>query len=1243
MTPFQPSVGNAARMSGFEGWRPLASFLLALVAFGGFLAFGAGKADAFDKYSLSGTFGDFAFGVPAKVAVDGSTGNVLVVDSRSGQVQVWGPGGISSALLTSFGSGELSSPYGIAIDQVSHDVYVSDAGNNRVARYSTNGLPTPTYTLDALYAGPPAGSDESAGEVGSFGSAIAVDPINGDLLVADGVNQYVARYTSGGVFVGGFDGADTAGGAFQGLIDIAVASDGTVYVIDTAGGTSRVETFNAAGAAQGALPDAGRLGNARSIAVGQTTGNVFIVEQAGPPILHVYKGGVPVSDVPYPPDYPWTNGQLVAVGVAVDDFGGASSGNVYGLGFATDGSEWSVMAVFGLQRQPDVTIDPPSDLTPTSVRLDGTVGNPANTGQANVAFEYSLDDGASWTAVETVPSSVAGDVVDTTTAVSADVTDLLPNTDYLVRLSATNDNGTHSSDTRSFQTGVLPPGVGGERVTEREATSVTLRGSVDPRGLQTTYRFDYGPTTDYGSRTPAANEAVLGDGQGGHPVLRIIDGLTPGTTYHYRLVAHNSAGDTVGDDRTFTTAEPGAGAGSRVYELVSPADKQGAAVSTLSQGFQMGTSGNTAVFSGGGTVLGGVGSESAPLYPRYVSQRTTSGWSTKAVDPPQKASEQLAFSYTLAVSDDGSKAIVMSQRKLADGAVEGDTNTYLRDVATGEYTTMTTTPSALYFSLQTAFFQDQFVAGTPNFDHVLLIGTGVSFLPGAPPGALYEFTDGQLRLASVLPDGTPTEGSGGTKWDHNPYRMSEDGSRIFFRAGDGAVYVRIDGTTTHPVSASHRASDAGTVQPGHFVAATADGSHAYIYGNDLTDDSEPGIASLYRYSVDGDELDLLTKVAADSDIPRGEVIVHGSAIDGDTLYFWSAEHLAGSPTSAANIYVWRNGALSHVASLDQSVDFGSAWSVYSWRVSPDGRYFAFAANSRLTDYDTSIPQPPKVCREFNDGDPGTTCRQVYRYDADEHTLVCASCRPDGELATGHAIFSETQLDVGTREFPRAVDDSGRVFFDSPEPLVARDVNGARDVYEFDGEGVRLVSTGSGSSARFEGASIDGSSVFFTTQNRLVAADFDNVTDLYVARVGGGIAGQDGQSPSTACSREDCRPGGAGPATSERSPSEAIGDDDGDASNRPRARISRLRASFSGAVLRISLRVSGAGRIRVSGGKVVDVSRKTRKAGVYRLRVRLTGRQRALRRRGHRVRTSVVVSFIPVSGRAVKTTLTRTAR
>jgi hypothetical protein len=83
--------------------------------------------------------------------------------------------------------------------------------------------------------------------------------------------------------------------------------------------------------------------------------------------------------------------------------------------------------------------------------------------------------------------------------------------------------------------------------------SATLSGSVTANGIPTSYRFEYGPTLAYGGTTPATG---VGTGLSAVAAIATVGGLSPATTYHYRLVASNAGGVTTGADQTFTTASP---------------------------------------------------------------------------------------------------------------------------------------------------------------------------------------------------------------------------------------------------------------------------------------------------------------------------------------------------------------------------------------------------------------------------------------------------------------------------------------------------------------------------------------------------------------------------------------------------------------------------------------------------------------------------------------------------------------
>jgi len=81
-------------------------------------------------------------------------------------------------------------------------------------------------------------------------------------------------------------------------------------------------------------------------------------------------------------------------------------------------------------------------------------------------------------------------------------------------------------------------------------TTATLQGTVNPGGLATTYYFQYGFTTNYGSQSATG---VLPAGVTDTPVSVSMSSLLPGYTYHYRVFASNSTSMAWGDDVMFTT------------------------------------------------------------------------------------------------------------------------------------------------------------------------------------------------------------------------------------------------------------------------------------------------------------------------------------------------------------------------------------------------------------------------------------------------------------------------------------------------------------------------------------------------------------------------------------------------------------------------------------------------------------------------------------------------------------------
>jgi phosphodiesterase/alkaline phosphatase D-like protein len=133
-----------------------------------------------------------------------------------------------------------------------------------------------------------------------------------------------------------------------------------------------------------------------------------------------------------------------------------------------------------------------------------------------------------------------------TTRITANVGGLQAGTRYYFRALARSDAGTTAGQTRTFTTSAGPLVITG--AAQLSGASVVLAGTVDPVGRSTTWWFEIGPTTSYGTSTVVRS---AGSGRGAIAVSETVAGLTPGAEYHARLVARSSAGTTRGWDVVF--------------------------------------------------------------------------------------------------------------------------------------------------------------------------------------------------------------------------------------------------------------------------------------------------------------------------------------------------------------------------------------------------------------------------------------------------------------------------------------------------------------------------------------------------------------------------------------------------------------------------------------------------------------------------------------------------------------------
>jgi hypothetical protein len=94
------------------------------------------------------------------------------------------------------------------------------------------------------------------------------------------------------------------------------------------------------------------------------------------------------------------------------------------------------------------------------------------------------------------------------------------------------------------------PGVSTSGASSVTQSAATVSGTVNPDGWSTSYYFQYGTSTSYGSATASQ---VAGSGTTVLNVSASLSGLSAGTTYHYRVSASNASGTAYSSDGTFTT------------------------------------------------------------------------------------------------------------------------------------------------------------------------------------------------------------------------------------------------------------------------------------------------------------------------------------------------------------------------------------------------------------------------------------------------------------------------------------------------------------------------------------------------------------------------------------------------------------------------------------------------------------------------------------------------------------------
>jgi hypothetical protein len=616
--------------------------------------------------------------------------------------------------------------------------------------------------------------------------------------------------------------------------DLAFDSGGNLYAIDTP--NKRVEQFNPA------LTSATGFGAAALSAFTNVAPERLLATQGGTRLDLAVNNTVNAIER-----------QIVELdtAAAVKDtslVGGGLEGAIGGLGAnAASGNLYATTAAVPSPRRvlvlsstplpaPVPVTNPIATKTDTTATFSGTV-DPTG-GLVSCKFEYSLDQ-ATWT-------SMAVPGCDTLTpgggpqAVSASVTGLIPSGHYSVRLAVSRPlvaNSTALSLPRSFDTDSVPPAISNVGAVEVTDVSARLVATIDPKHSPTAYVFEYGPTPALGNET-----APVGIGSGTTPltVSQVVSGLSPATTYYFRVAATNLMATTRSASSSLTTrAAPLPLPDDRRYEQVSPIAKGFANIDEAILGdFRI-------TVSDDGDAVGycnaGAGGAQIPVRcGNYISRRDPqAGWQTRVVTPRSCSTDLEAHVFALGgqtgafFSNDLRYAVIAQPEAAGCGVAPLDPlaplpglNLYRESLTASPVFDLLTpglsseTPRS--FNTSNGSVQ----GGSRDFSHVVLRSTGSQCQPScggfAVDGTMrvFEWVEGEARLVARgtndLPLAGPSTlgGNGGTDGGtaSGSGAVSVDGTRIYFQnrtnsSPEGGcananceLYLRKDGTTTAWVS-----------------------------------------------------------------------------------------------------------------------------------------------------------------------------------------------------------------------------------------------------------------------------------------------------------------------------------------------------------------------------------------------------------------------------------------------------------
>ena len=983
------------------------------------------------------------------------------------------------------GTAQTNNARGVAANPDTGRVYVASAENGRINEYTAWGLFVKSWGWDVAPDGQP--GDTASDELEACGPAVPeADP-------------------SAGLCQAGDEGAGK--GQLSGAMGLAVDPSGNIYVYERS--NRRVQKFSSAGEfllmfggdVNQTKVDEGAPAEERNVCgptdicragisgdepsqLDATLGDcVAYSPHEGGTILVGDQGGIQVFDL---------SGKYIKTIAFEGPLGAFAGAQVNGLDVDKDGNIY-------------ISLDSTEDLyklSPSGEPLSpGTPGgssfkaeNPLGVAVDVEGSVYAIDDPGGLT--EGVPPHVlkfssAGEKL-VPTAAEEEAGDRFPERTPGVRLTAIATNFCEGSDNPgnlyigffnagggqqvsyvdAYGTGPVgcePPPPAPPIIAEQFTTFVgreeaTVRASINPKFFQdATYYVEYGTgfcaAGGCPSKVPvppailtqrAVNAFIPTAGV-------ILEGLAPGTTYHYRFVSQSSGGGSVfgtdpdgggplepepsnGLEATFTTnplkgATPvcsndafriGPGAGlpdCRAYEMVSPLEKGNADVALglgrnnvpflLFEVNQSALSGERFSFS---AATAFAEARSAPFASQYLVERGAEGWTSEGISPPRTES---GVTITLnfgaeyqGFTDDLCRGWLrlLSVAALVPEAVAKFPNLYRRENCAGPpaYTAITTKEP---LNRPPEQYTDLLIKGfSADGSHTIftapdkLSGTGAP-TPKSGERLLYERTaEGVLQFVCYLPNGKVSTqacsagtavafGSLDVSSLHNA--ISADGSRIFWTAYS-------DEGSSHPgriyVRIDGKETRAVSVpvspDPAFFWTAADNGSKAIFQFISGAHKDE-----LFEFDVDAEQERLISE---------GVEGPMGASEDASRIYFASTEDLDGAGQASVgdhNLYFYEAdpaggpGRLSFIMALP-TADLSSLVSAANDPPSMPVSFEPALRAARVTPDGlhatfVSAASPTPTGYDNRDVETGKAATEVYRYDATDEELLCVSCNPTG--------------------------------------------------------------------------------------------------------------------------------------------------------------------------------------------------------------------------------------------------------